>query len=474
MKKDYWQELSQKHYNQWVADLMTLIRIPSIRSENTANFDAPYGTAVKQALEQMLLFAKRDGFVYGCVANRVGYIEYAPQNAEKTVGILVHVDVVPPGEGWQSNPFEPTIKGDYMIGRGVDDMKASTMLSYYALRLIAEKHLVVKNKIRLVIGTDEENDWSDMPYYFEQEGVPELGFSPDGEFVVENAEAGIANVMVTFSASNMGSIRLLTFDAGVAGNVVPGSAIAMVSGIDSSEIKMKLKSFLSQTQQKDILATITDFNNKIEIKLIGKQAHGSTPEVGKNAGTYLANFLTQFNFTGQAKEYLSILGHVAHLDNFGKKMGLAYDNKNMGPLVVNYGIQHFQDANSGYFSINVRYPLGISKDDITTIISHRVASLTADIVTGNDDLKPHLTPENDPVITTLLSVYKDIIGKPTKLHYSTGASFGRLIQRGAAFGSRFEWQKTTAHQINEAYDLNNYPTAIAILAESMYRLGNVK
>ncbi|MBZ6008302.1 Sapep family Mn(2+)-dependent dipeptidase [Leuconostoc gelidum subsp. aenigmaticum] len=474
MRKEYWQEVSQKHYNQWASDLMSLIRIPSIKTEDTASIDEPYGAAVKQALQQMLLFAKRDGLVYGCVANRVGYIEYGPQNADKTVGILTHVDVVPTGEGWESNPFEPIIKGNDMIGRGVDDMKASTMLSYYALILIAEKGLIVKNKIRLIIGTDEENDWSDMPYYFDKEGVPELGFSPDGEFIVENAEAGIANVMVTFAASNASDVRLLTFDAGIAGNVVPGVATALVSGIDVVELKMALHSFLSETQQKYISANITDFNDKVEIKLIGRQAHGSTPEVGKNAGTYLANFLTIFNFSGQAKNYLTILGHVAHLDSFGEKMGLAYDNKDMGPLVVNYGLQHFEDADSGYFSINIRYPFGITQGDITAIISNRVAALNANIITDNDDLQPHLTPENDAVITTLLSVYQDIMGKPTRLHYSTGASFGRLIQRGAAFGSRFEWQKTTAHQINESYDLNNYPTAIAILAESMYRLGNVK
>ncbi|OQJ78261.1 hypothetical protein BMS81_10575 [Leuconostoc pseudomesenteroides] len=32
------------------------------------------------------------------------------------------------------------------------------MLSYYAIKLIADQQLAVKNKIRLIIGTDEEND----------------------------------------------------------------------------------------------------------------------------------------------------------------------------------------------------------------------------------------------------------------------------------------------------------------------------
>ena len=36
-----------------------------------------------------------------------------------------HVDVVPSGDGWASNPFVPEIKGDFLHGRGAVDMKGS-------------------------------------------------------------------------------------------------------------------------------------------------------------------------------------------------------------------------------------------------------------------------------------------------------------------------------------------------------------
>ena len=36
-----------------------------------------------------------------------------------------HVDVVPPGEGWSSEPFGPEIRGDLLYGRGVVDMKGA-------------------------------------------------------------------------------------------------------------------------------------------------------------------------------------------------------------------------------------------------------------------------------------------------------------------------------------------------------------
>lgn len=36
-----------------------------------------------------------------------------------------HVDVVPPGEGWSSEPFGPEIRGDLLYGRGAVDMKGA-------------------------------------------------------------------------------------------------------------------------------------------------------------------------------------------------------------------------------------------------------------------------------------------------------------------------------------------------------------
>ncbi len=36
-----------------------------------------------------------------------------------------HSDVVPAGEGWRSDPFEPTIEGDLLYGRGAVDMKGA-------------------------------------------------------------------------------------------------------------------------------------------------------------------------------------------------------------------------------------------------------------------------------------------------------------------------------------------------------------
>ena len=61
-----------------------------------------------------------------------------------------HLDVVPPGEGWSSDPFAPEIRGGLLYGRGAVDMKASIAAFVAA---IPAAH---KGRISLIITGDEE------------------------------------------------------------------------------------------------------------------------------------------------------------------------------------------------------------------------------------------------------------------------------------------------------------------------------
>lgn len=63
-----------------------------------------------------------------------------------------HVDVVPPGAGWTSDPFTPEIRGDLLHGRGAVDMKGSIAAFLAAVEKIPEN----AGTISLIITGDEE------------------------------------------------------------------------------------------------------------------------------------------------------------------------------------------------------------------------------------------------------------------------------------------------------------------------------
>jgi succinyl-diaminopimelate desuccinylase len=63
-----------------------------------------------------------------------------------------HVDVVPPGDGWGSDPFVPEIRGDLLYGRGAVDMKGSIAAFIAAVEKIPDDAGIIS----LIITGDEE------------------------------------------------------------------------------------------------------------------------------------------------------------------------------------------------------------------------------------------------------------------------------------------------------------------------------
>jgi len=64
-----------------------------------------------------------------------------------------HLDVVPPGAGWTSDPFMPAIRGDLLYGRGAVDMKGSIAAFVAALDALPDD---LPGTISLIITGDEE------------------------------------------------------------------------------------------------------------------------------------------------------------------------------------------------------------------------------------------------------------------------------------------------------------------------------
>ena len=81
-------------------------------------------------------------------------------NKEPNFCYAGHLDVVPPGniKDWTINPFRPSIKKGYLIGRGANDMKSSIAAFISAVSIFLNKNEKFNGSISLLITGDEEGD----------------------------------------------------------------------------------------------------------------------------------------------------------------------------------------------------------------------------------------------------------------------------------------------------------------------------
>ena len=129
-----------------------LIACESVTPASGAVFDAledmlvPLGFTV----ERFMSGEDDDNPAHGAPVENLFAIRQATNGGH--FALAGHVDVVPPGNGWASDPFAPEIKGDLLHGRGAVDMKGSIAAFVAALHDIPKD----AGTISLIITGDEE------------------------------------------------------------------------------------------------------------------------------------------------------------------------------------------------------------------------------------------------------------------------------------------------------------------------------
>ena len=177
-----------------LADLGGLVRIPSIAFPG---FDASEvqrsAEAVAALVEGLGLFETveiRRAAIPGSdeTGQPAVLASRAARNGRPTILLYAHHDVQPVGEEslWESAPFEPTVRGGRLYGRGAADDKAGVMAHVAALRALTE-----------ALGAD-----FDLGVALFIEGEEEAGSRSFAQFLADNADALRADVIVVADSGN--------------------------------------------------------------------------------------------------------------------------------------------------------------------------------------------------------------------------------------------------------------------------------
>lgn len=436
MNNNYYEKL-ENNFSEFLNNLDRVVSIPSYYQEDSTKY--PFGENIQKVLEEMIDICKELGFrIYIDSEGYYGYAEIG--SGEKLVGVLGHLDVVPPGDlsKWENEPFKPVIKDGKYYGRGAQDDKGPTLAAIYALKTLLDCGFKLKYRVRFIFGTDEENLWRDMPKYVEKEEIPTVGFTPDSKFPLIYSEKGLLQCKLI--AKNESG---LVFKGGDAFNSVPSNII-----VPKNEELMKV-----------LLELNYEFKDKDEvIEIVGKSVHAQVAETGINAINRYMHALTKLGKETKSGKFITenLIGY-----DFAEPIFELVKDEHSGELKFNVGKIEFTEENE-ILMIDMRIPVTYDKEKIVETLSRKAKEYGFEYI-QHDYLKSIYVPLDSELITTLMSAYQEITGDmESQPVASGGATYARAMNNCVAFGCVLPGSPKTEHQPNEYIILDDIKKAMKI------------
>ena len=424
---------------EMVEALKELIAIESISdARNAGTEEAPFGPEVRRALDYCLKLSKELGFRTKRCENYTGYAEIG--QGQRLIGVLVHLDVVPAGDGWETDPFTAVVKDGRIYGRGAQDDKGPAMAALYAMKDLMDSGEPLDKRIRIIFGCSEENgEWTDIQYYKETEELPDAGFTPDADFPLIYGEKGIAEIEITMDRAHAG---LEGGQGGEALNVVPSLCT----------VQVKDKSGHVET-----------------VSCRGQAAHASTPEKGVNAIGLVMEKLDRWNGEGRcdcrfADFYMRRFGHTTD----GSLAGCHLKDMESGEITINPGLLSM-DKDNVTLKLDIRYPVSFTGEKVLKRLRDGLDGEPVQIRMTYDEAPMFMDPDS-PMIQELLDAYCEITGDDSPPTVMGGGTYAKAMKNIVAYGPVFPGKICSEHESNEYIEWEDLQKAREIYRLALSRL----
>lgn len=471
-----WLAQTQKRQEELLETAQAFLRIKSVLDPETAREGAPFGEGIREALDFALQVCRQAGMTIKDVDGYAAHAEFGA--GDELIGILCHVDVVPEGDGWSTPPYAAQIVDGKLVARGAIDDKGPAMAAIFAAKLVLELGLPLSKRVRLIFGTDEESSWKCVERYFQTEEMPTMGFTPDADFPLIYAEKGLTDLKwrqtieafraLNLPAASQAEAALVSFTAGRRMNMVPDKAEAVLKPLQmtGTQIADRYRQYLSEAGR---TGHAEEGNGQVVLMMEGVSVHGMDPGKGVNAGTELIHFLRTLSLDERASLYTSFVDRYLYHEHHGAALGIAHLDAEMGALTVNPGVFEYQADGDALIQVNIRYLHSVSFEEWSGVLSGLLqeGAFGLEVV---EHLPPHRVDPNHPLVTTLQRVYTEQTGEEAGIIAIGGATYGRSLDVGVAFGPLFPGRPDSAHQRDEYILVEDLIKATAIYAQAIYEL----
>ncbi len=428
--------------NNLLNDIGILVDIPSVAGRDKVY--PPYGKECARALKQMLALGEGYGFSTDNCDGYCGSISFG--DGEQTIGIWGHLDVVEAGSEWIYPSFACTKKGDFIIGRGVQDNKGPLIAVLYAMRYLKEKGNL-KSKVSLIFGCNEENGMDDVQYYRNHRQIPDLSFVADCSFPVCHGEKGIFHL---FIKSEKLHGKIVSMAGGSALNIVPEKARAVLN--------------------------VSSEKGQLEIETSGISGHSAFPENTQNAIGVLAKKLKELLADETERMAMEFL-EKACSDGYGRGLEIACEDTVSGALTCNMGLLALEEGvlRAG---LDIRYPVTLSMEAIISKLE-KILIKYHWIITKAEDNPPYHIDKNHPLVQKLMEAYREETGSTKEAYLMGGGTYARKIPGAVGFGPGLPVNISeldlplghgNCHSADEAQSVTNLKKAIRIYVKAIEKL----
>ena len=411
-------------------------------------------------------------------------------SAPDRLGLLTHADVQPAEPArWGGDPFrlDAVTEPGRLIGRGVEDDKASIAAALYAMRALADRGPPRRRRVELIVSMTEESDWTPFREFLQGWRPPPLNVALDGEYPVVTAEKGTGSVRLTLAPEpgraqdDAPEPRIAGLRGGAFRTQIPGEAEALLerAGADlASSLRAAVDPAWEVTFdfEADGSGGRSPDGGRLRVRAHGLAAHSSMPHEGRNAITHLAALLgTRAWPPTPGGRMVALINDLIGTGDHGERFGdLAHAHDFMGPLTL--ALTTLDEAPGGALTagLNVRRPVGRSRAEVEAAIRaaldgwrarNRGARLAAEIEIG----EPYHV-ESAPHVPVLLGVFRHYTGNPAAGPIAVGGGTqARLLPNGVNFGPSMPGAVYTGHSDHEFMTADqlrlNLTMCTAVLAE---------